>query len=142
AMSGAIFSVVELLKLRHSVFRVAFFRQGDELCAGESNQAHTSLLIDLDRLNQEDRGYSTQLVQSMNKTRQFDLEKSALVRSIVLMAGDDFACVSLASHHVVFDGSSIPIVYRELQAILKAFRSGDPVSLPPLNIEYFDFAQW
>src|SRR5690606_10257111 len=30
----------------------------------------------------------------------------------------------------------------ELQAILKAFGSGDPVSLPPLNIEYFDFAQW
>ena len=48
----------------------------------------------------------------------------------------------LAAHHVVFDEWSAPIFRRELVALYAAFRAGEPDPLPPLPVQYADFAVW
>jgi hypothetical protein len=45
-------------------------------------------------------------------------------------------------HHLVSDGLSIQIFYRELMALYHAFASGLPSPLPELPIQYADFASW
>ena len=45
-------------------------------------------------------------------------------------------------HHVVSSGWSIGVFIRELADLYKAFSNDEPCPLPPLPIQYVDFAHW
>ena len=45
-------------------------------------------------------------------------------------------------HHIVFDGWSLGIFFRELSALYEAFCTVSPALLPDLLIQYADFARW
>ena len=50
--------------------------------------------------------------------------------------------LALAVHHIAFDGWSIDLLGRELSSLYSDFAAGRPSSLPPLDIQYADFARW
>ena len=72
----------------------------------------------------------------------FDLAGGPLIRGclIRLAPGDDV--LALSAHHVVFDEWSGGILRRELAALYEAFGAGAPDPLPPLPVQYADFAVW
>ena len=45
-------------------------------------------------------------------------------------------------HHIIFDGWSVEIFNRELSALYSAFCEGQPSPLPPLALQYADYALW
>lgn len=45
-------------------------------------------------------------------------------------------------HHLVCDGWSMGVLTRELAALYEAFLNGRPSSLPPLPVQYGDYAIW
>src|SRR5262249_29587058 len=45
-------------------------------------------------------------------------------------------------HHIVSDGWSIPILYRDIGELYRANCAGDAPQLPPLTIQYADFSVW
>jgi hypothetical protein len=60
-----------------------------------------------------------------------------------LLALDDVSHVLLFTmHHVVSDGWSMGVLFRELGAIYEAFADGRPSPLPELPIQYPDYAVW
>ncbi|HET7233884.1 MAG TPA: amino acid adenylation domain-containing protein, partial [Longimicrobium sp.] len=72
----------------------------------------------------------------------FDLERGPLVRGrLVRMAADDHVLL-LTIHHIVSDGWSMGLLYRELGALYAAFARGEPDPLPPLPVQYADYAAW
>jgi hypothetical protein len=48
----------------------------------------------------------------------------------------------LTMHHIVSDGWSVGVLFRELGALYNALLAGEPSPLPPLPIQYADFAAW
>ncbi|MBW8873678.1 MAG: amino acid adenylation domain-containing protein [Acidobacteria bacterium] len=74
--------------------------------------------------------------------RPFDLAAGPLLRAIILLrAANDFVLL-LTVHHIVSDGWSMGVLYRELGALYEAFTAGRPSPLPALPIQYADFAYW
>ncbi|HEV3052288.1 MAG TPA: amino acid adenylation domain-containing protein, partial [Longimicrobium sp.] len=72
----------------------------------------------------------------------FDLERGPLVRGrLVRMAADDNVLL-LTMHHIVSDGWSTGVLFRELGALYAAFARGEPDPLPPLPVQYADYAAW
>ncbi|HYR07484.1 MAG TPA: amino acid adenylation domain-containing protein, partial [Longimicrobium sp.] len=72
----------------------------------------------------------------------FDLAHGPLVRGrLVRMAADDHVLL-LTMHHIVSDGWSTGVLYRELGALYAAFARGEPDPLPPLPVQYADYAAW
>jgi len=72
----------------------------------------------------------------------FDLEHGPLVRGrIVRMAADDHVLL-LTMHHIVSDGWSMGVLFRELGALYAAFRRGDASPLSDLPVQYADYAAW
>jgi amino acid adenylation domain-containing protein len=64
------------------------------------------------------------------------------MRAKLLRLSEDNYVLVLNFHHIIFDGSSIVVLYRELTALYCAFLDGKPSPLQPLEIQYGDYAVW
>ncbi|QSQ54055.1 non-ribosomal peptide synthase/polyketide synthase [Xanthomonas translucens pv. undulosa] len=72
----------------------------------------------------------------------FDLANGPLVRGRLLRLAEDEHVLLLSMHHIVSDGWSIGVVIEELGALYAAFVGDAPDPLPPLPIQYADYAAW
>ncbi|MEP7121093.1 MAG: non-ribosomal peptide synthase/polyketide synthase [Byssovorax sp.] len=72
----------------------------------------------------------------------FDLHRGPVIRARLLDLADDDHALLLTMHHVVSDGWSIGVLNREIAAIYDALLAGRPSPLPPLPIQYGDYAHW
>lgn len=74
--------------------------------------------------------------------RPFDLTRPPLLRAL-LVEGSPLEHLLLVSlHHIAGDGWSCTILHRELSCLYATACRGEPVSLPPLPLQYTDFAGW
>jgi acyl-CoA synthetase (AMP-forming)/AMP-acid ligase II len=72
----------------------------------------------------------------------YRLEAEPAVRvTIVEMDGEDQAVI-LMMHHIICDSASLGLLWRELATLYEACVKGEPSPLPPLPIQYGDFAVW
>ncbi|HEV2734386.1 MAG TPA: condensation domain-containing protein, partial [Longimicrobiaceae bacterium] len=72
----------------------------------------------------------------------FDLERGPLIRGrLVRLAGDEHVLL-LTMHHVVSDAWSMGVLVEELSVLYAAYRGGGGDSLPPLPVQYADYAAW
>jgi amino acid adenylation domain-containing protein len=72
----------------------------------------------------------------------FDLEHGPLFRARLLRLADDDHVLLVGMHHVVSDGWSMGVFWRELTVLYRSFAAGEPSPLPELPIQYADFAVW
>ncbi|MBU8901051.1 amino acid adenylation domain-containing protein, partial [Corallococcus sp. M34] len=75
-------------------------------------------------------------------TRPFDLEQGPLLRTVLLTLSDQEHVLALVMHHIVSDGWSMGVLVAELTALYSARVRGVAASLPPLPIQYADYAVW
>jgi amino acid adenylation domain-containing protein len=72
----------------------------------------------------------------------YDLSNAPLLRArLIKLAADDHVFI-LNFHHIIADGSSLAIFYRELEQFYDGAHQGKKASLPPLSIQYPDFSAW
>jgi amino acid adenylation domain-containing protein len=74
--------------------------------------------------------------------RTFNLEHGPLLRATLVRLAAEEHVLLLAMHHIVTDGWSHGVFWRELAALYEAFAAGKPSPLPELSIQYADFAHW
>jgi amino acid adenylation domain-containing protein len=74
--------------------------------------------------------------------RPFDLERGPMMRATLfrLAPGDHLALITM--HHIVCDGWSMGVLFRELAGIYESLVRGGPVLTAGLPIQYGDFAAW
>jgi amino acid adenylation domain-containing protein len=72
----------------------------------------------------------------------FDLAHGPLVRATLVRLTDMEHVFLMTMHHIVSDGWSHGVFWRELAGLYEAFTTGQPSSLPLLSIQYADFASW
>ncbi len=73
---------------------------------------------------------------------EFDLSTGPLVRGRLARLGDAEHALLVTFHHIVMDGWSFGLLVRELGALYDAFSAGGDDPLPPLAIQYADYAAW
>jgi amino acid adenylation domain-containing protein len=98
--------------------------------------------IDLTDRNESEREVEAQHLASEEARRSFDLSSGPLLRATLIMLGQDDHNLVLTMHHIVSDGWSMGVLYRELSVLYEAFSKGQPSRLPELSIQYVDFAVW
>ncbi|RIJ12891.1 non-ribosomal peptide synthetase [Pseudomonas sp. 91RF] len=72
----------------------------------------------------------------------FDLQDDPLIRGRLVRLADDHHVLLLTLHHIVSDGWSMGVLTRELMALYQAFSHGEADPLPPLALQYSDYAVW
>ena len=99
-------------------------------------------VIDLTSLPEKQRDELTHALGRMEYQRPFDLHRGPVLRATLLRLSDKQHALLLNQHHIVTDGWSIGILVRELTILYNNALQGISASLPPLPIQYGDFAVW
>lgn len=87
----------------------------------------------------------TRTPQSIEQVLQhfsFDLEHDDLIKATVIQTHQQQFQVSILLHHIVADGWSIGVLFKELTDIYTALCHQQDAKLPALAIQYFDYAHW
>ncbi|WP_323385221.1 amino acid adenylation domain-containing protein, partial [Streptomyces calidiresistens] len=74
--------------------------------------------------------------------RRFALDEPPMLRSGVWELGPEDHVAVVAFHHVAIDGWSKDVFLEELSACYRARLAGTTADLPPLPVQYADFAVW
>jgi len=72
----------------------------------------------------------------------FDLARGPLIRGRLIRLSAEEHVFLLTQHHIVSDGWSMGVLVRELSSLYRAFAAGHDDPLPPLAIQYPDYAAW
>jgi natural product biosynthesis luciferase-like monooxygenase protein/FkbM family methyltransferase len=99
-------------------------------------------IVDLRHLPADERRAEARRRMTEEGSRPFDLTEAPLFRVTLLRLEDERHELLLTVNHMVFDGWSIGILYRELNVLYEAFAQGRPSPLPELPIQYPDYAIW
>jgi amino acid adenylation domain-containing protein len=74
--------------------------------------------------------------------RPFDFTRDLLLRALVVRMGAADHTLMLTMHHIISDGWSIGVLFRELAALYTAYCTSETVSLPDLPVQFADFVFW
>ncbi|ORC58268.1 non-ribosomal peptide synthetase, partial [Pseudomonas floridensis] len=131
---------LERIVVRHDSLRSRFIQHESEAWV---EAAPTSVIPDL--LWQDLRGQDPQALQAVVKeeaAQPFDLCHDLPIRGRLLCLAEDRHVLLLTLHHIVADGWSLGVFTRELTTLYRAFSQGLDDPLPPLALQYADYARW
>lgn len=72
----------------------------------------------------------------------YDLSEGPLLRAKLLSLSDTRYVFLLNMHHIISDGWSFGILGRDLLKLYQSYSEGKAEDLPPLSLQYKDFASW
>jgi amino acid adenylation domain-containing protein len=99
-------------------------------------------LADLSELSILDRETEIEERAHAEARRPFDLRQGPLWRGQLLRVSSDEHVLLFTLHHIIGDGWSLGVLFKELCAIYEAFSLGLPSPLAELTIQYVDYALW
>ncbi|MGD0907207.1 MAG: amino acid adenylation domain-containing protein [Candidatus Acidiferrales bacterium] len=98
--------------------------------------------IDLSELAPAEREAEVERLLIDEPRHLYHLESEPGIRATLLQLAPREHVFILMMHHVMSDRSSIGILCRELAALYRAHCRGESLALPPLPIQYGDYAVW
>ena len=72
----------------------------------------------------------------------FDLETDLPLRAVLVRAGEHDHVLAVVVHHIAADGASVEVLFEEFVAAYQFAGTDAEDVLPPLTIQYSDFARW
>ncbi|HEU0301148.1 MAG TPA: condensation domain-containing protein, partial [Longimicrobium sp.] len=100
------------------------------------------LIHDLSALPEAEREAEARAQVGMELQHRFSLEDGPLLRVTLLRLATDEHVLVVMLHHIVGDGWSLDVLFRELAALYGAFSQGLPSPLPALPLQFGDWAAW
>ncbi|HWM03467.1 MAG TPA: condensation domain-containing protein, partial [Actinophytocola sp.] len=129
------------LVARHEVLRTRYLAE-----AGEPVQLvdppGPMPLVCHDFRTDADSEHRVEEVVAMAGDTSMDLAAAWPVRANLMRVSDEDLVLLLTIHHIAADGWSESVLRSELDTLYTAFAAGRPSPLPPLPVQYADFAQW
>ncbi|WP_326580602.1 condensation domain-containing protein [Actinacidiphila glaucinigra] len=152
--SGPSLAIVSALRLRGPLDIAALERAWNAVIARHET-LRTALRVEDGRLTQivAERVTATLRVDDLDLAdldrtvyeevdRPFPLDRAPLARLRLFRVADDDHVALLLLHHIIGEARSLEVVVRDLSAHYAADLAGVPCALPPLPVQWADFAAW
>lgn len=128
---------------RHEVFRTSFITIDGQPTPVISPDADATIhTVDLTSLDESAREAESLRLTKEAALRSFDLASGPLMRTSLIRLTENESIFLLTMHHIVSDGGSILIFFRELASLYQAFSNGEESPLADPPIQYADYALW
>ena len=128
---------------RHSVLRVSIrTADGKPFQVIDENRRVKVVLLDLSNLPADVCQAELERFLTEEPRRPFNLKDDSLIRPTLVRLSPNEYVLMVVLHHLVCDGWSMGVLFRELSVLYGAFSQGKASPLPDLQMEYLDFAAW
>lgn len=130
---------------RHEVLRTIFPVEKEEayqLILPHLNLRMSENLTDLSTLQETQQRTSVENLISEEAFTPFNLASGPLIRLKLFKLSSNEHILLLNMHHIISDGWSMGIFFKELSALYNAYSEGINPELPALPFQYADFALW
>jgi amino acid adenylation domain-containing protein len=140
---GAMTRAIQAIVARHEALRTAFPSAGGRPVQRVSNDVSVSVPVtDLSDLPTAEAEAVALAMARDESGRLFDLGAVPLFRVALVKLTSTTHILLLTLHHIIADGWSIGVLFRELGSLYATAQQGTPASLTPLSVQYPDFAEW
>ena len=141
-VSALVQSLNEIVR-RHESLRTTFALLEEQPLQLISEAADFNLtVLDLSQLGESEANAEAQRHANAEARQPFDLAQGPLFRARLLKLGAEEHVLLLTLHHIISDGWSIGILFRELAVLYNAFCAEEPAPLAELTVQYADYAAW
>ncbi|EMJ6443689.1 MULTISPECIES: non-ribosomal peptide synthetase [Bacillus] len=132
-------SLLEIIS-RHEILRTTFVTSKDKIM----QLIHPSIELDFNVtvMKQENIREEAMKIAEKEAKRPFNLQKGPLLRTRILELEKNEHWLILNIHHIVFDGWSTKVFFKELSTLYEGYVLNKPVILPELPIQYADYSLW
>lgn len=137
----ALTQAVEAIFERHPALRIRMFAaDGEPVQRVAAASGYTLRVRQIDQIGPADQRES-QIIATRHRlhAEPFELDGGELARVDLIKFDADDALLLLRSHHIISDGWSARIFWRELSIIYTAIVDHRPVELPPISHQFIDF---
>ncbi|WP_207268115.1 non-ribosomal peptide synthetase [Pseudomonas sp. FW305-28] len=141
---AALQATLDRLVARHETLRTRFELVDDEPLQKIAPADYGFRLEqqDLRAMAPAERQATLEHLGQINATQLFDLHSGPLMRGHLVQVADDEHVLFITLHHIVSDGWSNSVLAREVSVLYNAFTQGQKDPLPPLALQYVDYAAW
>jgi len=128
---------------RHASLRTVFDSVEGEARQVVLSDVELSLPVtDLTDVPEAEREAEALRIASEEGKKPFDLSEGPLLRALLLQMGPNSFMLLLVMHHIITDGWSISILFREVTSSYAAFIGNQVPQLPDIPLQYTDYAHW
>jgi amino acid adenylation domain-containing protein len=138
ALVGALDRIVE----RHEALRTMFGIRDGEPEQRIAPATSRFALVEHDLAGEAGAPDELERVMAAEDAAPFDLDRGPLIRGRLVRLAEHDHVLLLTMHHIVSDGWSVGVLVDELSRLYAAFREGGADPLPPLPVQYADYAAW
>ncbi len=140
---GAMSRALDTLPQRHEALRTRI-RDVDGNPRAELMESVGSVVrfVDLNDRAPDGRQAAAQQLVLEHVLAPYDLSTGPLISCLLVRLAPTEHLLILSMHHIASDGWSLSIATREVFALYEADVAGRAFSLPPLRMQYVDFAAW
>ncbi|MFC7519136.1 condensation domain-containing protein, partial [Herbaspirillum sp. GCM10030257] len=139
---AALRHALDRIVARHEALRTTFVLEHGQPVQRIAPADSGFTLQEHDLRNQNDAEARLGELAEAEAAAPFDLATGPLVRGRLIRLDDDEHVLLVTMHHIVSDGWSQGILVNEFSALYNAYRAGKDDPLPPLAIQYADYAAW
>jgi hypothetical protein len=138
ALDAALAEIVR----RHAILRTVFLvLDGRPVQCVRSAARGGLLVVDLQALRPEQREHAATQLARRDRQPPFDLRRGPLMRAIVVRLSSRDHVLLMIFHHLIFDGWSRSVLFRELTMLFMAFSANVRPPLPELRVQYAEVAR-
>ncbi|MCI4664764.1 MAG: condensation domain-containing protein [Neomegalonema sp.] len=136
-------AALNALIIRHEILRTAIIEVDGAPMQHVLPEAPLTLAYqDLSTLPEEARFQEANAIGKREAHTPFDLERPPLLRSVLVKLDDRNHILHLTFHSAAVDGWSMGLLIREFGMIAGALQAGVQPDLPPVALQFADYALW
>lgn len=139
---GVLQKSLDQLVARHEVLRTTFEMINEQVVQSVASFEKAFHLSSRDLSSEIQQREAIECLMAAEAALPFDLKNGPLIRGQLLRLAEDEHILLLTMHHIIADGWSVGVLLRELSAFYMAFSCGAVDPLPPLPLQYADYAVW
>jgi amino acid adenylation domain-containing protein len=128
---------------RHESLRTTFASDAGVPVQVVASPAPTALPVDdVSSLSYGARDAALERILAAEATAPFDLRAGPLVRARLVCLGPEAHAFLVVASHIIADGISIALLFKELSVLYVAFAAGKPSPLQPPASQFSDYVAW
>ena len=126
---------------RHEVLRTVFGEADGKPFQNIMDVGGWKLSYVDDKMYQDNNSVLQNLIETL-VSAPFDLSTDYMLRADLVKMEEDDHILVVTIHHIAYDGWSLPVIVKEVVELYSAYISGRAAMLPPLPLQFADYAIW